>query len=264
MPLNLSTLQQICARRFGYKAKETLDIMQGLYELISFWPIREQITAICLTSISLRLAILQTLSARRYQSWRPRPLAWIKRKNIKLLTQAKLRLTTLLSRPLKAERFSLIEKERNVYSIVAISLYRSLLSWRHTQQNQDVLQYWRSCVHCNSKCSCAEGLGSPVKIPKKTMRRMRKYKPALIYLCYRSMMMVCVSLQASIRKQRLLLATSRIQRYLLQWPEQQKFRWPGLKKGSGSQRWRKRAIRAASELKRPALASLKSLQLIQG
>ncbi|WP_407254289.1 hypothetical protein [Escherichia coli] len=36
MPLNLSTLQQICARRFGYKAKETLDIMQGLYELISF------------------------------------------------------------------------------------------------------------------------------------------------------------------------------------------------------------------------------------
>ncbi|HGU0911784.1 TPA: DNA topoisomerase III, partial [Escherichia coli] len=32
MPLNLSTLQQICARRFGYKAKETLDIMQGLYE----------------------------------------------------------------------------------------------------------------------------------------------------------------------------------------------------------------------------------------
>lgn len=32
LPLNLSTLQQICAKRFGYKAKETLDIMQGLYE----------------------------------------------------------------------------------------------------------------------------------------------------------------------------------------------------------------------------------------
>ncbi|WP_340617386.1 type IA DNA topoisomerase [Xenorhabdus entomophaga] len=32
MPLNLSTLQQICAKRFGYTAKETLDIMQGLYE----------------------------------------------------------------------------------------------------------------------------------------------------------------------------------------------------------------------------------------
>lgn len=32
MPLNLSTLQQICAKRYGYKAKETLDIMQGLYE----------------------------------------------------------------------------------------------------------------------------------------------------------------------------------------------------------------------------------------
>lgn len=32
LPLNLSTLQQICAKRFGYKAKDTLDIMQGLYE----------------------------------------------------------------------------------------------------------------------------------------------------------------------------------------------------------------------------------------
>ncbi|WP_407228296.1 DNA topoisomerase [Escherichia coli] len=80
IPLNLSTLQQICARRFGYKAKETLDIMQGLYETHKLLTIREQITAICLTSISLRLAILPTLSARRYQSWRPRPLAWIKRK----------------------------------------------------------------------------------------------------------------------------------------------------------------------------------------
>ncbi|MFJ3459426.1 DNA topoisomerase 3 [Scandinavium goeteborgense] len=32
LPLNLSTLQVLCARRFGYQAKETLDIMQGLYE----------------------------------------------------------------------------------------------------------------------------------------------------------------------------------------------------------------------------------------
>lgn len=32
MPLNLSTLQQICAKRYGYKSKETLEIMQGLYE----------------------------------------------------------------------------------------------------------------------------------------------------------------------------------------------------------------------------------------
>lgn len=32
MPLNLSTLQQICAKRFGYKAKDTLDVMQSLYE----------------------------------------------------------------------------------------------------------------------------------------------------------------------------------------------------------------------------------------
>ena len=32
LPLNLSTLQIICAKRFGYAAKETLDIMQGLYE----------------------------------------------------------------------------------------------------------------------------------------------------------------------------------------------------------------------------------------
>lgn len=32
LPLNLSTLQQICAKRFGYKAKETLEVMQGLYE----------------------------------------------------------------------------------------------------------------------------------------------------------------------------------------------------------------------------------------
>lgn len=31
-PLNLSTLQQIAARRFGYSAKDTLDIMQALYE----------------------------------------------------------------------------------------------------------------------------------------------------------------------------------------------------------------------------------------
>jgi DNA topoisomerase-3 len=32
LPLNLSTLQQICAKRYGYKATETLDIMQRLYE----------------------------------------------------------------------------------------------------------------------------------------------------------------------------------------------------------------------------------------
>lgn len=32
LPLNLSTLQQICAKKFGYKAKDTLDIMQSLYE----------------------------------------------------------------------------------------------------------------------------------------------------------------------------------------------------------------------------------------
>ncbi|PLY35853.1 DNA topoisomerase III [Pectobacterium carotovorum] len=32
LPLNLSTLQQICAKRYGYKAKETDAIMQGLYE----------------------------------------------------------------------------------------------------------------------------------------------------------------------------------------------------------------------------------------
>lgn len=32
LPLNLSTLQQICAKKYGYKAKDTLDIMQGLYE----------------------------------------------------------------------------------------------------------------------------------------------------------------------------------------------------------------------------------------
>lgn len=32
LPLNLSTLQQLCAKRYGYKAKETLDIMQRLYE----------------------------------------------------------------------------------------------------------------------------------------------------------------------------------------------------------------------------------------
>lgn len=32
LPLNLSTLQQICAKRYGYKSKETLEIMQGLYE----------------------------------------------------------------------------------------------------------------------------------------------------------------------------------------------------------------------------------------
>ncbi|HDY0773491.1 TPA: DNA topoisomerase III [Escherichia coli] len=32
LPLDLSTLQQICAKRYGYKAKETLEIMQGLYE----------------------------------------------------------------------------------------------------------------------------------------------------------------------------------------------------------------------------------------
>lgn len=32
MPLNLSTLQQICAKRYGYKAKETDAIMQALYE----------------------------------------------------------------------------------------------------------------------------------------------------------------------------------------------------------------------------------------
>ncbi|PMT78943.1 DNA topoisomerase III, partial [Vibrio parahaemolyticus] len=31
-PLNLSTLQQLCAKQFGYSATETLDIMQGLYE----------------------------------------------------------------------------------------------------------------------------------------------------------------------------------------------------------------------------------------
>lgn len=32
LPLNLSTLQQICAKKFGYKAKDTLDVMQSLYE----------------------------------------------------------------------------------------------------------------------------------------------------------------------------------------------------------------------------------------
>lgn len=32
LPLNLSTLQQICAKRYGYKAAQTLEIMQGLYE----------------------------------------------------------------------------------------------------------------------------------------------------------------------------------------------------------------------------------------
>lgn len=32
MPLDLSTLQKICAERYGYKAKETMEIMQGLYE----------------------------------------------------------------------------------------------------------------------------------------------------------------------------------------------------------------------------------------
>ncbi|EOV0110320.1 DNA topoisomerase 3 [Vibrio parahaemolyticus] len=31
-PLNLSTLQQLCAKQFGYSAKQTLDIMQSLYE----------------------------------------------------------------------------------------------------------------------------------------------------------------------------------------------------------------------------------------
>ncbi|OAT35720.1 DNA topoisomerase III [Hafnia paralvei ATCC 29927] len=32
LPLNLSTLQQICAKRYGYKAARTLEIMQALYE----------------------------------------------------------------------------------------------------------------------------------------------------------------------------------------------------------------------------------------
>lgn len=32
LPLNLSTLQQLCAKRYGYTAKETLDVIQGLYE----------------------------------------------------------------------------------------------------------------------------------------------------------------------------------------------------------------------------------------
>ncbi|MDF5198193.1 DNA topoisomerase, partial [Vibrio parahaemolyticus] len=32
LPLNLSTLQQLCSKRFGYSASQTLDIMQGLYE----------------------------------------------------------------------------------------------------------------------------------------------------------------------------------------------------------------------------------------
>ena len=32
LPLNLSTLQQLCAKRFGYSSKETLDVTQGLYE----------------------------------------------------------------------------------------------------------------------------------------------------------------------------------------------------------------------------------------
>ncbi|TVO39898.1 DNA topoisomerase 3 [Vibrio algivorus] len=32
LPLNLSTLQQLCAKQFGYSATETLTIMQGLYE----------------------------------------------------------------------------------------------------------------------------------------------------------------------------------------------------------------------------------------
>ena len=32
LPLNLSTLQQLCAKQFGYSATQTLNIMQGLYE----------------------------------------------------------------------------------------------------------------------------------------------------------------------------------------------------------------------------------------
>lgn len=32
LPLNLSTLQRICAKRYGYSAQTTLDIMQSLYE----------------------------------------------------------------------------------------------------------------------------------------------------------------------------------------------------------------------------------------
>lgn len=32
LPLDLSTLQVICAKRYGYKSQETLEIMQGLYE----------------------------------------------------------------------------------------------------------------------------------------------------------------------------------------------------------------------------------------
>lgn len=32
LPLNLSTLQQLCAKQFGYSASKTLDIMQKLYE----------------------------------------------------------------------------------------------------------------------------------------------------------------------------------------------------------------------------------------
>ena len=80
MPLNLSTLQQICARRFGYKAKETLDIMQGLYETHKLLTYPRTDNRYLSDEHFTRLAILPTLSARRYQSWRPRPLAWIKRK----------------------------------------------------------------------------------------------------------------------------------------------------------------------------------------
>ncbi len=32
LPLNLSTIQKICAKRYGYSPKETLDVVQGLYE----------------------------------------------------------------------------------------------------------------------------------------------------------------------------------------------------------------------------------------
>ncbi|EHI3218716.1 PAP2 family protein [Salmonella enterica] len=152
-------------------------------------------------------------------------LAWVffkkgeqvKRKNIKLLTQAKLRLTTLLSRPLKAGKaFSLMRKNAMYTALLLLTLSVSsiLTPYATKPRRTSVLK-----IMCSLQLKvflCRRVGKSWVKIPKKTMRRMRKYKPALIYLCYRSMMMVCVSLQASIRKQRLLLATSRIQRYLLQ------------------------------------------------
>ena len=210
MPLNLSTLQQICARRFGYKAKETLDIMQGLYEthkLLTYprtdnrYLSDEHFTQAgdIADAIGATLPELATATAGMDK------------------TQKKLRLTTLLSRPLKAGKaFSLMRKNAMYTALLLLTLSVSsiLTPYATKPRRTSVLK-----IMCSLQLKvflCRRVGKSWVKIPKKTMRRMRKYKPALIYLCYRSMMMVCVSLQASIRKQRLLLATSRIQRYLLQ------------------------------------------------